>query len=184
MQERVSSVFRSNNAIETTVDFATKVNVVRSASVIALVGFGAILVLVEAKMMSSRRTLGLMLRGVRSAGSLSPEKLKLIQEGPGLGDFVRNSVASGCVASAEQEVEPEKLTSEPLVRKKGERLPLPKWLRTDIPVGAKYAEKRNSLRKLKLTTVCEEARCPNISECWGGKEGTSTATIMVNEPAS
>ena len=28
--------------------------------------------------------------------------------------------------------------------------------------------------------VCEEARCPNIGECWGGKKGTATATIMVN----
>ena len=32
---------------------------------------------------------------------------------------------------------------------------------------------------LKLQ-VCEEAKCPNIGECWGGKEGTATATIMVS----
>ena len=30
-----------------------------------------------------------------------------------------------------------------------------------------------------ISQVCEEARCPNQSECWGGKEGTATATIMV-----
>lgn len=38
---------------------------------------------------------------------------------------------------------------------------------------------RNNLRDLNLSTVCEEARCPNIGECWGGEEGTATATIMV-----
>jgi lipoic acid synthetase len=35
------------------------------------------------------------------------------------------------------------------------------------------------VRELKLATVCEEAKCPNIGECWGGKEGTATATIML-----
>ena len=38
---------------------------------------------------------------------------------------------------------------------------------------------RNNLREGGLSTVCEEARCPNIGECWGGDEGTATATIMV-----
>ncbi|GFH27010.1 lipoic acid synthase, partial [Haematococcus lacustris] len=36
------------------------------------------------------------------------------------------------------------------------------------------------LRELKLHTVCEEAKCPNIGECWGGGDGhTATATIML-----
>lgn len=35
------------------------------------------------------------------------------------------------------------------------------------------------MRGLNLATVCEEARCPNIGECWGGKKGTATATIMI-----
>lgn len=36
------------------------------------------------------------------------------------------------------------------------------------------------MKELKLSTVCEEARCPNIGECWGGGEnGTQTATIML-----
>lgn len=36
------------------------------------------------------------------------------------------------------------------------------------------------LRELKLHTVCEEARCPNLGECWsGGETGTATATIMI-----
>ena len=35
------------------------------------------------------------------------------------------------------------------------------------------------MRGLGLATVCEEARCPNIGECWGGERGTATATIML-----
>lgn len=35
------------------------------------------------------------------------------------------------------------------------------------------------MRQLKLATVCEEAKCPNIGECWGGKDGIATATIML-----
>ena len=38
---------------------------------------------------------------------------------------------------------------------------------------------RNGLRASKLATVCEEARCPNIGECWSSKKGAATATIMV-----
>lgn len=47
-------------------------------------------------------------------------------------------------------------------------------------LGKNYDKIKNQLRELKLSTVCEEARCPNIGECWGGGEnGTQTATIMV-----
>lgn len=60
------------------------------------------------------------------------------------------------------------------------RLRLPEWLKTDIPQGREYTRLKQSLRKLNLHTVCEEARCPNIGQCWGGGEhGTATATIMV-----
>lgn len=69
-----------------------------------------------------------------------------------------------------------------LKREKGDRnyLRLPPWLKTTIPVGSKFNELKQELRGLKLSTVCEEARCPNIGECWsGGKNGMSTATIML-----
>ena len=58
----------------------------------------------------------------------------------------------------------------------------PDWLRISTPTGE---QRRNldrllgDVKKLNLATVCEEARCPNIGECWGGKEGTATATIML-----
>ncbi|XP_076245218.1 lipoyl synthase, mitochondrial [Calliopsis andreniformis] len=60
------------------------------------------------------------------------------------------------------------------------RLRLPPWLKTEIPMGKNYSRLKSQLRQLRLSTVCEEARCPNIGECWGGdKYGTATATIML-----
>ncbi|KAG6507706.1 hypothetical protein ZIOFF_033057 [Zingiber officinale] len=59
-------------------------------------------------------------------------------------------------------------------------IPKPKWMKETIPGGAKYAAIKSKLRELKLHTVCEEARCPNLGECWaGGETGTATATIMI-----
>ena len=51
----------------------------------------------------------------------------------------------------------------------------PEWLKVRLPSGAEYVRIKNLTSKLKLATVCEEARCPNIAECWGG----GTATIML-----
>ncbi len=55
----------------------------------------------------------------------------------------------------------------------------PDWLRVQRPGGEDYMRIRNTLRASKLATVCEEARCPNIGECWSSKKGAATATIMV-----
>lgn len=56
----------------------------------------------------------------------------------------------------------------------------PEWMKRIIPKGEKYAEIKSKLRELNLNTVCEEAKCPNLGECWGGGEtGTATATIMI-----
>jgi lipoic acid synthetase len=53
----------------------------------------------------------------------------------------------------------------------------PDWVRIRLlPSGEKYFELKNSLRALQLHTVCEEARCPNIAECW--ESGTATIMIM------
>lgn len=57
---------------------------------------------------------------------------------------------------------------------------LPEWLKTPIPIGDNYKQIKNDLRGLNLHTVCEEARCPNISDCWGGSDkSAATATIML-----
>ncbi|KAF6822405.1 lipoyl mitochondrial [Colletotrichum plurivorum] len=58
---------------------------------------------------------------------------------------------------------------------------LPSWLKTPIPAGNEnFRAIKKDLRGLGLHTVCEEARCPNISECWGGSsKSAATATIML-----
>lgn len=57
---------------------------------------------------------------------------------------------------------------------------LPEWLKTPIPDNSNYKKIKKDLRGLNLHTVCEEARCPNISDCWGGSnKSAATATIML-----
>lgn len=51
----------------------------------------------------------------------------------------------------------------------------PPWLKVRAPGGADYVETRATVKRLGLHTVCEEARCPNIGECWGHR----TATFML-----
>ncbi|XP_075423914.1 lipoyl synthase, mitochondrial [Ascaphus truei] len=103
--------------------------------------------------------------------SLPDEKKDLIQNGPDLQDFLSGDLIDKSLW-AEYKGN--------LKRQKGERLRLPPWLKTEIPMGKNYNKLKNTLRNLNLHTVCEEARCPNIGECWGGGEyGTATATIML-----
>lgn len=54
--------------------------------------------------------------------------------------------------------------------------PKPEWLKVKAPAGEKYLEIKDMLSELKLATVCQEARCPNIAECWSG--GTATFMLM------
>lgn len=51
----------------------------------------------------------------------------------------------------------------------------PPWLKVRAPGGERYTDIKHRLRRLSLNTVCEEAQCPNIGECWSG----GTATIML-----
>ena len=54
--------------------------------------------------------------------------------------------------------------------------PKPAWLKVRAPGGEKYNELKETFRRLDLHTVCEEARCPNVGECWG--EGTATVMLL------
>ena len=64
--------------------------------------------------------------------------------------------------------------------RKSKRIPKPKWLKAQPATSENYKRLRKTVRDLNLATVCEEAKCPNIGECWGGGEdGTATATIMI-----
>jgi len=51
----------------------------------------------------------------------------------------------------------------------------PDWLKIKLPVGDNFNDVRKLMRKQKLNTVCEEANCPNIAECWNQR----TATFMI-----
>ncbi len=48
----------------------------------------------------------------------------------------------------------------------------PKWIRVKAPTSPEYHKVRELMRGLNLTTVCEEAACPNIGECWSKKHAT------------
>jgi len=52
----------------------------------------------------------------------------------------------------------------------------PEWLKVRLPGGGEFARLWAALRRYGLHTVCEEARCPNLGECWGG--GTATFMLM------
>lgn len=55
------------------------------------------------------------------------------------------------------------------------KLQKPDWIRVKAPVQKGYLETKDTIKGLKLNTVCEEAACPNIGECWSKKH----ATIMI-----
>ncbi len=54
--------------------------------------------------------------------------------------------------------------------------PKPAWLKVRAPGGETYARLKQTFRALDLHTVCEEARCPNVGECWS--EGTATVMLL------
>ncbi|WVZ00795.1 hypothetical protein V8G54_026864 [Vigna mungo] len=97
--------------------------------------------------------------------TLAGLRARLEEESPSLSDFI--ALRSENAYSVE-------------VGTKKKPLPKPKWMKEAVPGGEKYVQIKKKLRELKLHTVCEEARCPNLGECWsGGETGTATATIMI-----
>lgn len=54
--------------------------------------------------------------------------------------------------------------------------PKPPWLKVRAPGGERYHELKRTLRENDLYTVCEEARCPNVGECW--RDGTATVMLL------
>ncbi len=67
------------------------------------------------------------------------------------------------------DIRAERSRRQPLLRK-------PAWLRSQIPAGENFAAIKERLHSGGLHTVCEEARCPNLGECWSG--GTATFMVM------
>ena len=60
-------------------------------------------------------------------------------------------------------------------KQQSELMRKPSWLRIKASYGTKYQEVKKNVKEHKLSTVCEEAMCPNINECWS----SGTATIML-----
>jgi lipoic acid synthetase len=71
-------------------------------------------------------------------------------------------------APTRDRVNPEKLNTQPLRR--------PAWIRVHAPSGETYARLHDLMRSKALHTVCEEAMCPNMGECWGS--GTATFLML------
>lgn len=88
-------------------------------------------------------------------------------ETPFLGDTAR-----GMFRSAMDLVQISGLTATP---PKNQEPRKPSWLKVKAPGGPNYVELKRLMRDLKLHTVCEEARCPNVGECWEHR----AATFMV-----
>ncbi|USP82573.1 Lipoyl synthase, mitochondrial [Curvularia clavata] len=100
-----------------------------------------------------------------------------LNAGPSFGDFV----SPNAPLSPAEAYEIKTVQVGPEGRKKTITR-LPEWLKTPIPSNANqnYRQIKKDLRGLNLATVCEEARCPNISDCWGGSsKSAATATIML-----
>ncbi|MCP3920763.1 MAG: lipoyl synthase [bacterium] len=61
------------------------------------------------------------------------------------------------------------------------RGPKPPWLKVPLPGGEGYTRLKSLAHELDLHTVCEEARCPNIGECWKGDHATMTLMVLGDE---
>lgn len=64
--------------------------------------------------------------------------------------------------------------TKPAQERKRERRP--SWLKIKVPLGTKFSEVRRLVDEQRLNTVCEDARCPNMEECWN--RGTATFMIL------
>lgn len=92
-----------------------------------------------------------------------------------------NSSSTASASSLSSEASSHKIVRRKAAPRPAKILPKPSWIRAKPATSDKYKELRTTVRSLGLATVCEEAKCPNIGECWGGegKDSTATATIMI-----
>ena len=116
-------------------------------------------------------------------GRLLALRNQLAVEGSTVNDFIMSKNTIGAVTTDHNNAPASPSTM--IVRKKAPPrsariLPKPRWLKAAPADSENYQKLRSTVRELGLATVCEQARCPNIGECWGGgKDSTATATIMI-----
>src|SRR5512143_1406184 len=94
--------------------------------------------------------------------------LPVVSAGPGAAEHPRHDVA---LPTSRREIA-EDLRARGLPREARK----PPWLKVPMPGGERYQKVKETLRGLSLHTVCQEASCPNVGECWGG--GTATVMLM------
>jgi lipoic acid synthetase len=115
----------------------------------------------------------------RSKPRLEALRNKLSQESPDVHSFAME------MDEDRTSIHTASSTTDKIIRRKAPPrpaniLPKPSWLKAKPATSENYLSLRSTVRELGLATVCEEAKCPNIGECWGGsKEGAATATIMI-----
>jgi lipoic acid synthetase len=99
-----------------------------------------------------------------------------------MSDFKGIPVVTTAARSGEKYVTPQGTTAiKDGIKARGAPAPLPAgrkppWLRAPMPGGNGFDSVRQTVREHRLATVCEEARCPNIGECWNA--GTATLMLM------
>lgn len=101
-----------------------------------------------------------------SPSRLDSLRAKLEQEVSTIDDFTNNESSNGIQITRRKANRPSNA-----VRK-------PSWLKAQPATSERYKELRSTVRDLGLATVCEEAKCPNIGECWSGESATATIMIM------
>lgn len=108
-----------------------------------------------------------------SSKSIRTVKLqKSLSQGPSFDDFLKGQ--------ADSMIPLDPIAQARLNSNEEETKKIPSWLKVSIPKGKNFHNIKTDLRDLKLKTVCEEAKCPNIGECWGGSDKSkATATIML-----
>nr|B6K4J2.1 RecName: Full=Lipoyl synthase, mitochondrial; AltName: Full=Lipoate synthase; Short=LS; Short=Lip-syn; AltName: Full=Lipoic acid synthase; Flags: Precursor [Schizosaccharomyces japonicus yFS275] len=124
----------------------------------------------------NRRIFGAGISAFRVQGRKCASDLsKALASGPKFSDFLKGDKEEQLKPEEAYELEENVVLPNGSVHKR-----LPSWLKTKVPLGTNFNKIKNDLRGLNLHTVCEEARCPNMGECWGGKDKTrATATIML-----
>ena len=106
----------------------------------------------------------------------SEEDLSAFSRGMGPGEVVAQAVRPGPAAAGTAVRLGRRLAQAGVADGLGIAERKPAWLRAPVKMGPDYLRVKRTMRDLSLVTVCEEAGCPNISECWAD----GTATFMIN----
>ncbi len=109
--------------------------------------------------------------------------LRAEEEQKQLDDFVTETRGLQVTTTAAAGAESYSVNAPTPKQQRRDHLRKPDWLKhKKLPRGDRFVALRTKLRELNLATVCEEAKCPNLGECWGGDADSNTpatATIML-----